>query len=76
MTFVKALLFPLAVCAALLLSEYEVWCLDDCGIDASDAASFSPPVSSSDESAVAVDALACLLSPVITPGDDDDSDDE
>jgi hypothetical protein len=75
MTFVKALLFPLAVCAALLLSEYEVWCLDDCGIDVSDAA-FFPTVSSSDESLTAVDALSCLLCTVVAPADDDDADDE
>jgi hypothetical protein len=76
MTFVKALLFPLAVCVALLLSEYEVWCLDDCGIDVSDAAFFSPTVSSSDESLIAVDALNCLLCTVVAPADDDDADDE
>jgi hypothetical protein len=75
MTFVKALLFPLAVCAALLLSEYEVWCLDDCGIDVSDAA-FSPTVSGSDERLIAVDALSCLLCTVVAPADDDDADDE
>jgi hypothetical protein len=75
MTFVKALLFPLAVCAALLLSEYEVWCLDDCGIDVSDTA-FSPTVSSSDESQIAVDAMGCLLCTVLAPADDDDADDE
>lgn len=75
MTFVKALLFPLAVCVALLLSEYEVWCLDDCGVDVSDAA-FSPTVSSSDESAIAMDPVGCLLGPVVAPGDDDGADDE
>ncbi len=76
MTFVKALLFPLAVCVALLLSEYEVWCLDDCGIDTSDTAFFSPTVSSSDESAIAVDALSCPLCAVVAPGNDDGADDE
>lgn len=75
MTFVKVLLFPLAVCVALLVSEYEVWCLDDCRIDTLDAA-FSPTVSGSDESAVAVDVLSCLLCTVVAPGDDDDADDE
>ncbi|HZR77512.1 hypothetical protein [Bradyrhizobium sp.] len=28
MAFVKTLLFPLAVCGALLLPEYELWSLD------------------------------------------------
>ncbi len=76
MTFVKALLFPLAVCVALLVSEYEVWCLDDCWTDTSDLALSLPAVSSSDESAIAVDVPTCLLCTVVAPGDDDDSDDE
>jgi hypothetical protein len=75
-TFVKALLFPLAVCIALLVSEYEVWCLEDCWTDISTGA-FSPPAArSSDESAFAVDARMCLLCWVVAPGDDEDADDE
>lgn len=76
MTFVKALLFPLAVCVALLVSEYEVWCLDDCWTDTSDDAFSLPAVGSRDASAIAVDPPICLLCTVVAPADDDDADDE
>jgi hypothetical protein len=76
MTFVKALLFPLAVCVALLASEYEVWCLDECWTDVSDVAISLPAVSRSDGGAIARDAFDCPLCAVVTPADDDDADDD
>jgi hypothetical protein len=73
MTFIKALLFPLAVCVALLMSEYELWSLDEYWGGASDNA-FSPPaIGCNGKSAIAIDAGTCLLCLVVAPADDDDA---
>jgi hypothetical protein len=74
MTFIKALLFPLAVCVVLLLPEYELGCLDEYWSGAADDA-FSPSaIDSSDRSGGSPDERACLLCSVIAPADDDDAD--
>jgi hypothetical protein len=75
MTLIKALLIPLAVCVALLVPEYELWCLDEYWSGTPDEA-FSPPATiRSGNSAVDRDEGTCLLC-LGAPGDDDDAGDD
>jgi hypothetical protein len=76
MTSINSLLFPLAVCTALLVPEYELWCLDDCWSDMWDDAFSLPAISCSDERPVALDERTCRLCSIVPPGEDDDSGDE
>jgi hypothetical protein len=75
MTFIKALLFPLAVYVALLVPEYELWCLDGYWSDTSDEV-FSPRGHGSGESEVAAYNQMCLPYSAVAPWEDDESDDD
>ena len=68
MTFIKTILFPIAVCAALLLPEYELWCLDDDWSEASDNALPLSAVGSG------VGGITFLLCPVVRSDDDGEDD--
>lgn len=76
MTFIKALLFPLAVFVALLALQYELWCLDDYWSATPADASSSLAINCSGESEIALDEFTCLVCSVAAPGDDDDVDDD
>jgi hypothetical protein len=79
MTFIKALLLPLAVCVALLVPEYELWCLDENWSGAPDEAVSLPTIGSRGQSEIVLNGCTRLLWSVITPGtpgDDDDADDD
>jgi hypothetical protein len=75
MTFIKALLFPLAVYVALLVPEYELWCLDGCWSDTSDDV-FSRRDHGSGESEIVANDQMCLLCLAVAPWEDDESDDD
>jgi hypothetical protein len=72
MTFIKALLFPLAVLVALLVPEYEIWCLDGYWSDTSDDVFSSRD--GGGEGEVAADDRICPLA--VAPWEDDESDDD
>jgi hypothetical protein len=75
MTFIKALLFPLAVYVALLVPEFELWCLDGYWSDTSDDL-FSPRDHVSGESEIAAHDQMCPLCSTAAPWEDDESDDD
>lgn len=75
MTFIKALLFPLAVYVALLVPEYELWCLDGYWNDTSDDV-FSARDPGGDESGIAADDQMFPLCSAVAPWEDDESDDD
>jgi hypothetical protein len=77
MTFIKALLFPLAVCVVLLLPEYELDCLDEYWSGTADD-EFSPPaIGSNGWSDIVPDERACPppCSAVVPADDGADNDD-
>ena len=75
MTFIKALLFPLAVYVALLVPEYELWCLDGYWSDTSDDVLSPLDYGSREGGIVARDRMFPLCS-AVTPWEDDESDDD
>jgi hypothetical protein len=75
MTFIKALLFLLAVYVALLVPKYELRCLDGYWSDTSDDV-FSPRDHGSGASEIAADDLMCPLYSAVAPWEDDESDDD
>ena len=76
MTFIKALLLPLAVCVALLVPEYELWCLEENWSGASDEAISLLAIGGSGPCEIVLNGCMRLLCAVMTPGDDDDADDD
>jgi hypothetical protein len=75
MTFIKALLFPLAVYVALLVPEYELRWLDGYWSDTAGEV-FSPRDHGSGQSGIAADGYMCLLCSAVAPWEDDESDDD
>jgi len=75
MTFIKALLFPLAVYVALLVPDCELWCLDGYWSDTSGEVLF-PRDHGSGESGIAADNYVCPLCSAVAPWEDDESDDD
>ena len=73
MAYIKTLLFPLAVCAALLLPEYELWSLDD-WIDTPDGATSLLAISDSAISKLVPVGYADSQGWIVLPWDDDDDD--
>lgn len=73
MAFVKTLLFPLAVCVALLLPEYELWSLDHWSATP-DGASSLLVISGSAISKLAPVSYADMQDWIVVPWDDDDDD--
>jgi hypothetical protein len=76
MTFIKALLLPLAVCVALLVPEYELWCLDEDWSGASGQAISLLAIGISGQCEIVLNGCRCLLCSFMTPGYDDDADDD
>lgn len=74
MTSIHALLFPLAVCAALLVPEYELWCLDDYWSDTWIDAFLV--IGSNNESGPEAEEGICPPCSIATRGDNDDFDDD
>ena len=72
MAFIITLLFPLAVCVALLVPEYELWSRDY-WIDTPDGASSLLAISGS---AIKLAPVGCAESQgwIVPPWDDDDDD--
>jgi hypothetical protein len=75
MTFVKALLFPLAVYVALLVPKYELQWLDGYWSDTSGGV-FSARDHGRGDSAIAADHQMCPLCSAVAPWEDDESDDD
>ena len=75
MTFIKVLLFPLAVSVALLVPKYELRWLDGYW-SATPGQVFSARDHGRGESGIAVDGYMCLLCSAAAPWADDESDDD
>jgi hypothetical protein len=75
MTFIKALLFLLAVYVALLVPKYELRCLDGYWNDTSNDV-FSPCDHGSAASEITADHSICPLCLAVAPWEDDESDDD
>jgi hypothetical protein len=74
MTFIKSLILPFGICAALLAPRYELWWLDATWSAALHGAYSDRAARDSAEFAAGLGAYSCLPCGLVLPADEDVAD--